>query len=651
MTTRGKSAGFVLLVLLGLLATPTGAQPPSDEARAELTRGLEELQAQLADLKRQLPEESRIADAEIFAKAVEWNLRHDEFFDKRYEKDSLAALEHGKRRAEQLAERQTPWMGRTGSSILAYVSKVDGSVQPYALSLPEGIDPSDGKRWPLHVNLHGRSGGKRNEVRFIREHEGKALPEGQDFIQLDVFGRIDNAYRFSGETDVFEALQDVKRRFRIDDTRITLRGFSMGGAGAWHLGVHHPSLWSSVGPGAGFIDFYKYQKQTEKLPPHQDAVLHIYDALDYAMNAANVPVCTYGGELDAQLAAGQRMTEAAQELGIDIKLLIGPKTGHKFHPDSLREFMAFHREHSQRGRPSYPGRSHIRFITYTVKYNHCEWLTVEEMIRQYEPATVEGGVDPATGLLKIKTQNVAVLQIARDVADHIEIDGTRLPLLAAADGLLPGVYYARAGDRWSVLDYEASRAFTNNPDLQKRHDLQGPIDDAFMQPFVCVRGTGTPWSAELNDWAQWTLSRFDREFDKWLRGRIPQIDDTQLTDEMIANQNLVLFGDPGSNQVLAKIVDRLPIRWTKDGLEVNGQEYDTSTHGVSLIYPNPLNPRQYVVINSGHTFHERDFKASNAWLFPRLGDIAVQKFQRKDDGTYDESTAWAALFNSSWQLP
>src|SRR4029079_12060912 len=103
---------------------------------------------------------------------------------------------------------------------------------------------------------HGRDDSL-SEIKFIKQHEGKPAEPGADWIQLDVYGRCCNAYRWAGETDVFEALKDVQQRYRIDEQRIVLHGFSMGGAGAWHLGLHHPSRWCSVGPGAGFIDFYQ----------------------------------------------------------------------------------------------------------------------------------------------------------------------------------------------------------------------------------------------------------------------------------------------------------------------------------------------------------------------------------------------------------
>lgn len=646
-----------LLVVIFALPSLAVAQTPfpsakklkiSEQDHTRIKAKLKELKSAVAklktnkDLDRQL-----IADVDVYAKAAEWTLRHGEFFQKRFVNYTLKALTTGLKRAEQLANGKSPWIRKPGRTILGYYSAVDGSVQPYAVTLPKGINPLSPKRYPLHVVLHGR-GRTLNEVSFINRHDGKPLPKDQAWVQLDVFGRTNNAYRFSGETDTFEALANLRRSVRIDDKRIVLRGFSMGGAGAWHLGLHHPSKWCSVGPGAGFVDFYKYQKQKTKRPEHQHRTLGIYDAVDYALNAYNVPVCTYGGELDKQLAASTMMVAAAKKQGIDIKLIIGKGAGHKFTPAGFKEYMAFHLAKMKEGRPSFPGRRSIRFTTRTLKYNRCEFATIEETVTPYEPALVEGGIDKKTGILKLKTKNIGVIRIARDMADEIELDGTRMKLNSAARGLLPDVYFERGND-WRTLSYDESRNFVKNSDLHKRHDLQGPIDDAFSQPFVCVRGTGSPWSKTHHAWADWTLKRFDREFDKWLRGKVLTVKDSDVDEKLIQSKNLILFGDPGSNKLIARVLDKLPIQWTKDAIVVNGKKFDPNTHGISLIYPNPLNPRRYVVINSGHTFHARDFRASNSWLFPRLGDIAVQKFEATKGG-YKESTVFAEIFNGAWKF-
>ena len=224
---------------------------------------------------------------------------------------------------------------------------------------------------------------------------------------------------------------------------------------------------------------------------------------------------------------------------------------------------------------------------------------------------------------------------------------------SAAGGLLPGVYYELRDEGWAVWDYNRSHKYAahelEGDDVRKRHNLQGPIDDAFMQPFVCVRPTGTAWSGPHAEWAKWTLSRFETEFDKRMRAKVPVVNDTQVTDELMETKHLILFGDPGSNAVLAKIIDKLPMTWTKSSLTVKGEKYDAASHGAALIYPNPLNRNRYVVVNSGHTFHEPEFKASNANLFPKLGDIAVMKFSSSKEG-FTETPVFADVFDVRWRL-
>jgi len=68
----------------------------------------------------------------------------------------------------------------------------------------------------------------------------------------------------------------------------------------------------------------------------------------------------------------------------------------------------------------------------------------------------------------------------------------------------PEVTLARNGSAWKVD--KNSRA----SGLHKTHALQGPIDDAFIDPFLLVRPTGTPWSDEVNQQALRSLARFDR---------------------------------------------------------------------------------------------------------------------------------------------
>lgn len=650
-----KRLMLAAVLLGGINATAVAQKPDPAAAIAERKPQIEEqlrlLQNRVQSLSASHADDPQVvAEVSVYAKAAEWLLRHGEFHKPDYAAWALTGLETGLKRADLLADGKQPWRAGAGSRILAYVSRVDGSVQPFAVTLPAEFDQTPGKRWPVHLVLHGR-GDTLNEVSFIRQHDGKPLKDNPGWIQLDVFGRTNNAYRWSGETDVFEALQTLGRLYRIDDRRITLWGFSMGGAGAWHLGLHHPDRWSSVGAGAGFVDTVKYLNLKEPLSPLHQKLVRIYDAVDVVQNAFNVPTIGYGGELDKQLLAAKTMTELGDKVGAPIRLLVGPGVEHKWHPDSLREFLAFHAERTAQGKPTFPAPLELKFVTYTPRYNTCFWATLEEQIEPYAESRIEGKLDGENDRLTVTTMNVAAFQIDRNVAESIAIDGNPpTALRAAADGLLPGVVFVREGDRWRTLDHRASIKFFENGDRRKRHGLQGPIDDAFMDAFLCVKPTGSAWNGEHAAYAEWSLERFEREYDKWLRAKLPIVNDTQLTPEQMAENHLVLFGDPGSNAVLAKVIDRLPVKWTKTELVVAGKSYDPQTHAAVLVFPNPLNPHKYVVVNSGHTFHETEFKASNATLYPRLGDIAVLKFARQSGGSYTEEAVWADIFDSSWKL-
>ena len=135
-----------------------------------------------------------------------------------------------------------------------------------------------------------------------------------------------------------------------------------------------------------------------------------------------------------------------------------------------------------------------------------------------------------------------------------------------------------------------------------------------------------------------------------MRGDLQIVDDTAVDKKLLATNHLILFGDPGSNAALEKIVGDLPLKWTKESIRIGNREWSSADHGLSLIFPNPMNPSKYVVINSGQTFHDKEFRSTNAMLFPRLGDIAVQKFTAGQSGEFNEQTVWADVFDAHWQL-
>ena len=81
------------------------------------------------------------------------------------------------------------------------------------------------------------------------------------------------------------------------------------------------------------------------------------------------------------------------------------------------------------------------------------------------------------------------------------------------------------------------------------HALQGPIDDAFLDPFLLVRPTGTPWNDAVNAAGAADARALRSAVGQVLPRRIRVKDDKDVTEADFAKYHVVLFGDPGSNRV------------------------------------------------------------------------------------------------------
>ena len=125
--------------------------------------------------------------------------------------------------------------------------------------------------------------------------------------------------------------------------------------------------------------------------------------------------------------------------------------------------------------------------------------------------------------------------------------------------------------------------------------------------------------------AEASLRRFAYEWARYMRGDLPVKNDKEVTEADLHTKNLILFGDPGSNRWIEKALPRLPLRWTRDEFQLGSARYAAADHVPVLIQPNPLAEGRYLVLNSGHTFHEKELASLNYLLFPRMGDWAVLK--------------------------
>ena len=96
--------------------------------------------------------------------------------------------------------------------------------------------------------------------------------------------------------------------------------------------------------------------------------------------------------------------------------------------------------------------------------------------------------------------------------------------------------------------------------------------------------------------------------------------------------------------------EKLPLKWDSKEIAFGGKVYSADSHVPAFVYPNPFWFR-YIVINSGHTFHEADLLGTNALLYPRLGDFAILKPTPTAKDPAAAEVVRAGLFDENWKVP
>ena len=647
--------------------------PVPDDRAASMRSSLADLQKKIAQVNSGSDESAKalLPDVMIFERAVRCALDYNEFFDIKEFDKADALLAEGIKRADQLLAGKPEWITQKGLVVRGYISRIDQTVQPYGLVIPPtyAIDHSVPSR--CDIWFHGR-GEKLSEVNFLwdrMKNPGEFTPDHT--IMLHPYGRYCNAFKFAGEVDVLEALEDVQKRYRIDEDRISVRGFSMGGAACWQFATHYADRWFAANPGAGFSEtpqFLKvFQKEDLKPTAWEQTLWNLYDCDKWALNLTHCPAIAYSGENDSQKQAADVMEKALAEHGIRLRHVIGDGMGHKYDVESKaiidERLRLLAKSTGSRAMPN-----DVRFETYSLKYNSMDWIAIDGIKEHWNRASIAGQVQLLiTGNLRsddgetkeyeidlqffVSTVSVTAFTIDLPPIEVRASNSTSVKAIIDQDEVhIPQPFSDRSlkcsfvlgADGWTLLESTGSRS-------GKRHNLQGPIDDALMDSFIFVRPTGTAANEAVGKWADAELTRAIEHWRRHFRGDARVVNDTDVTDEMIQSANIILWGDPKSNSVMAKIADKLPIQWTADKITVGKKSWDAKDHAPILIHPNPLNLNRYVVLNSSFTFRDYAY-LNNARQVPMLPDWAVIDLNTPPNSVWPGKVVAADFFDEQWQL-
>ena len=116
--------------------------------------------------------------------------------------------------------------------------------------MPKGYKADGGKKWPLIFFLHG-AGERGSDVWKVAVHgPPKIVKEKKDFPFVVISPQCPDGKTWDSDS-LLALLDDVVAKYQVDKTRIYLTGLSMGGYGAWSLGIAHPERFAAIAPICG----------------------------------------------------------------------------------------------------------------------------------------------------------------------------------------------------------------------------------------------------------------------------------------------------------------------------------------------------------------------------------------------------------------
>lgn len=410
--------------------------------------------------------------------------------------------------------------GQAGPKLLDFVSRVDGTLQPYALYVPPDFNPA--KTYPLVVSLHSEESTHRLNyrqlfgapARFARVDptDPRFYPVSRDveFLVAFPYARGTIGYRGIAESDVYQMLAEVESRYKIDDSRVYLTGISMGGGGALWYALTRPDVWAAVAalaPG----------------PPPADAARLL-------SNGLNLPVRLYQGEDDpvAPPQSAREWQRKLEEAGVAAHYFEYPGVRHDVWNAAYQNGAIFDWFAGLK-KERYPER--VRLVAEGYRYNSAYWVRIDGMT----PGT------PASVDARVSGQEIAV---TTQKVDGFTLTPARAPGAVVVDGtairVKPGaeLSFTRASGQWKLGRYAASG---------KRAGSEGPIAAAFAGGQIYVYGNGEGEKAMAERAAKWGPLSFRT------------MADSAVTAADLNESDVVLFGTAQSNQLIARFEAQLPI--------------------------------------------------------------------------------------------
>jgi predicted peptidase len=192
---------------------------------------------------------------------------------------------------------------------------------PYQLLVPKDYAPDQAQSWPLIIFLHGSGEKGTDNTAQLQVVANTFLADGAKTRAFVLLPQCPPNMAWHGvgfnqapplpasSRMLIATIAELCKEFKLDDRRIYLGGFSMGGYGDWELLIRYPGLFAAAFPIAGGTG----------------------DRTGVAPLVKDIPIWAFHGDKDpnAPVADTRKIVASLQSLGSPIKYTEYPGMGHE----------------------------------------------------------------------------------------------------------------------------------------------------------------------------------------------------------------------------------------------------------------------------------------------------------------------------------
>ena len=288
---------------------------------------------------------------------------------------SVAALPLTARAAEsfdtawqRLKEGRQYGREKTGTFSVRYRTANGADEFENVVEVPAEYDPA--RKWPLRVQLHGGVGRPGPQAappgRPVAQHAPNRI-SGEPQICIYPSGWADEQWWDAEQVDnILRVVNEVKRHYNVDESRIYLTGISDGGTGTYYIAMKEPTLWASFLPLNGSIAVLR-------------SSVNGADGEMYGNNLVNKPFYIVNGEDDPLYPVYSVEPHITWFKAMGVNLIFRPQAGAGHNtawwPTERETYEAFVHAH-----PREPHPATLSWETERTDYfNRIHWLVIDKL--------------------------------------------------------------------------------------------------------------------------------------------------------------------------------------------------------------------------------------------------------------------------------